>query len=63
MCVVKANTPGYKVGISNIGDYGMLKFEESNLKVKMSLKGSQLTSFSEASLYNFAKVNSPCCGD
>lgn len=45
MCDVKANTPGYKVGISNLGDYGMLKFEESDLKVKMSLKESQLTSF------------------
>lgn len=63
MCDVKANTPGYKVGISNLGDYGMLKFEESDLKVKMSLKESQLTSFWESSLHNIAEVNSSCSGD
>lgn len=55
MCDVEANTPGCKAGIATLQImYDMVKFEESSLEVEMSLEGSQLASFWEASLCNIA---------
>lgn len=40
MCDVEANISGCKVGIGNPADYDMVKFEESDLEVLMSLEAS-----------------------